>query len=288
MGLITQCPACTTLFKVVPDQLRVSDGWVRCGQCDEVFDANLHLQTAQPAGAALPHTLPEKIAEVAAEVAIEPTPKVDNTPAQVTNESFVEPFFEENPQTLTQHNALALDLPDVAFHPTFMRQQSEPESSRKNWRHASMVALGVVLGMTLMLQVLVQERDRLAATEPGIASFLSGMCSVLGCEISPLRQIDSLVIDSSSFIKVRADVYRLNFVLKNSASVDLAIPAVEMTLTNLQDQALVRYVAAASETGASPSKILAGGELNISLPLRVKMDGNSERVAGYRLLAFYP
>ena len=44
MSLITRCPVCTTMFKVVPDQLRVSDGWVRCGQCNEVFDANAHFE----------------------------------------------------------------------------------------------------------------------------------------------------------------------------------------------------------------------------------------------------
>ncbi|MBP9684584.1 MAG: zinc-ribbon domain-containing protein, partial [Rhodoferax sp.] len=43
MSLITRCPACETLFKVVPDQLRMSEGWVRCGQCSEIFDASLHL-----------------------------------------------------------------------------------------------------------------------------------------------------------------------------------------------------------------------------------------------------
>ena len=44
MSLITRCPACGTMFKVVPDQLRISEGWVRCGQCDEVFDASLNMQ----------------------------------------------------------------------------------------------------------------------------------------------------------------------------------------------------------------------------------------------------
>ena len=29
------------MFKVVPDQLRISEGWVRCGQCAEIFDAML-------------------------------------------------------------------------------------------------------------------------------------------------------------------------------------------------------------------------------------------------------
>lgn len=43
MSQITRCPSCATKFKVVADQLRISDGWVRCGQCKEVFDASAHL-----------------------------------------------------------------------------------------------------------------------------------------------------------------------------------------------------------------------------------------------------
>src|SRR4051812_37874466 len=56
MSLITRCPACGTMFKVVPDQLRISEGWVRCGHCAEVFDASAYLQgdeaPAAPARAA--------------------------------------------------------------------------------------------------------------------------------------------------------------------------------------------------------------------------------------------
>lgn len=39
MALLTRCPACATWFKVVPDQLRVSQGWVKCGHCNDIFDA---------------------------------------------------------------------------------------------------------------------------------------------------------------------------------------------------------------------------------------------------------
>jgi predicted Zn finger-like uncharacterized protein len=38
MDLATRCPACGTAFRVVEDQLRVSEGWVRCGHCEEVFN----------------------------------------------------------------------------------------------------------------------------------------------------------------------------------------------------------------------------------------------------------
>ena len=43
MSLLTRCPACTTLYRVVPDQLRISEGWVKCGQCGDIFDASQHL-----------------------------------------------------------------------------------------------------------------------------------------------------------------------------------------------------------------------------------------------------
>jgi predicted Zn finger-like uncharacterized protein len=45
MALMTSCPACATRFRVVPDQLRLHHGLVRCGTCDHVFDANTRLES---------------------------------------------------------------------------------------------------------------------------------------------------------------------------------------------------------------------------------------------------
>lgn len=39
MSLATRCTTCGTVFRVVQDQLKVSEGWVRCGRCEEVFNA---------------------------------------------------------------------------------------------------------------------------------------------------------------------------------------------------------------------------------------------------------
>lgn len=39
MSLATRCTQCGTAFRVVQDQLKVSEGWVRCGRCNEVFNA---------------------------------------------------------------------------------------------------------------------------------------------------------------------------------------------------------------------------------------------------------
>ena len=47
MALTTRCPHCGTAFKVVPDQLRIRNGLVRCGACSTVFDGRASL--VQPA-----------------------------------------------------------------------------------------------------------------------------------------------------------------------------------------------------------------------------------------------
>lgn len=39
MVLAARCPECNTAFRIVPDQLKISEGWVRCGHCSYVFNA---------------------------------------------------------------------------------------------------------------------------------------------------------------------------------------------------------------------------------------------------------
>lgn len=68
MSLTTRCPACQTVFKVVPDQLRIAAGWVRCGECGVVFDGSAQMLASEtgvepaPAGAPDPAAAPAAIA----------------------------------------------------------------------------------------------------------------------------------------------------------------------------------------------------------------------------------
>ena len=63
MSQVTRCPHCQTSFKVVADQLRVADGWVRCGQCKQVFDAYESLLEAGDAAPPAPLlSLPDELA----------------------------------------------------------------------------------------------------------------------------------------------------------------------------------------------------------------------------------
>ena len=43
MQLITRCPQCETAFAFESSQLRLAQGWVRCGQCSSLFEADKYL-----------------------------------------------------------------------------------------------------------------------------------------------------------------------------------------------------------------------------------------------------
>ena len=37
--MLTRCPSCATHFRVTPEQLKARTGRVRCGECQNVFNA---------------------------------------------------------------------------------------------------------------------------------------------------------------------------------------------------------------------------------------------------------
>jgi hypothetical protein len=100
--------------------------------------------------------------------------------------------------------------------------------------------------------------------------------------------MESIVIDSASFSKIRGDAYRLTFTVKNTAITALAVPAIELTLTDSRDQPVVRRVFFPGELGAKSDALAAGSEWPASLAMTLKSGATVDRVAGYRLLAFYP
>jgi hypothetical protein len=75
--------------------------------------------------------------------------------------------------------------------------------------------------------------------------------------------------------------------LKNLAPTEIATPAVELTLTDGQERALLRRVVLPAQLSGKPS-VAAGMEMSATLPINVKAGATPEKIAGYKLLAFYP
>jgi hypothetical protein len=148
--------------------------------------------------------------------------------------------------------------------------------------------LNLALLLVLFGQIIFHERDQIAAIEPSLKPMLLAMCAPLNCALAPLRRIESIVIESASFAKIQGETYRLNFTLKNTAATALALPAIELTLTDTFDQPVVRRVFPASELGVRLGTLAANFEWPASLSMTVNAADTTDRIAGYRVLAFYP
>lgn len=72
--MLTRCPYCSTTFRVTPEQLKVRQGQVRCGQCRRVFDALRALD--ENVAKAAPASRPAEVAreEVLSWTMVQPAP----------------------------------------------------------------------------------------------------------------------------------------------------------------------------------------------------------------------
>ncbi len=334
MSLITRCPACGTQFRVVPDQLKISDGWVRCGQCSQVFDAQALLVGAAAAPVAhdfadttaddepeyVPpplHAVPEGLSPPTHESAPEPDlqwttplepavapgpvpeplpapapepepePEPEPLPATAA-EPEPEPEPEWVPEPEPALEAAAAPEPPLA-DVSFVRQARRRAFWQRPAVRASLVGLAVLLGLLLAGQVALQQRDLLAQQSPALRPVLEALCQPLGCRVGPPRRIESLVIDNSNFSRLRTDAYRLAVTLANQSPTAVAMPALELTLTDSQDQPILRRVIPPAELGTGAAGVIgANAQWSATLTVAVTPNAATSRIVGYRLLAFYP
>lgn len=169
--------------------------------------------------------------------------------------------------------------------PSFLRAARRKAFWRRPGVRAVLVLLALSLGAALAAQVAVQERSFLAAKFPPLRPGLVALCEPLGCKLEPYRHIASVEVDSSAFQKIRGEEYRLSLSLKNRAALPVAMPAIELTLTDAIDQPVLRRVFLPAQW-AAPAELAAHGEW--AVVRTVSLADAPARVAGYRVVAFYP
>ncbi len=421
MSLVTRCTACGTLFKVVADQLKISGGWVRCGQCATVFDAQTNLveqvvaakHVAQPsklgrpvearstaAGASshpphppqplpTPRSRPEtsvsdfpswdasslspeslyrdsdmlaayvntglKSSTIRGELALLEAAQAHNVPAVAakhmgqtsvqTDSRQLKPTVSRDrgelgkevgqstvsrgqsaidsrlgetvsrsvePTTLNSFAASTLERelsPSELFttdekesavqvQPSFIAQAQRKARWRSPWMRLGLSFAALVLLAALAMQVMLQEKDQIAARYPQARPWLAQLCEHASCRVVPLKRIESIVIDSSSFNRINknnpqleasSQSYKLSVTLKNTGNLPIALPYVELSLQDTQDQPILRRVLSPADLGAGLERLMPAQEMAGSLTLQIspaQLAGS--RINGYRVLAFYP
>jgi len=316
MSLATRCTSCGTVFRVVQDQLKVSEGWVRCGRCDDVFNALEGLfdleRDAPPdwspvAGPEAVHAVPSPEVRVAslAHGSGQPT-SVAGKPidtglahshgvespfgARETIDTFgAEETFDTTVLAADSHASAPHSMPGIedsaSSTPDFLRHAQRQSRWRGSRARLGMVAATILLLVGLAGQIAHHFRDLLWARWPIVGPTLTAWCDAVGCTIEPVRRIEDIAVESTALTRAaEPDSFRLVVALRNRGTMVLALPSLELSLTDSSGQLVARRTLEPQDfRGASPT-LSPSADSALQLTLAT---GNS-RVTGYTVEIFYP
>jgi hypothetical protein len=165
---------------------------------------------------------------------------------------------------------------------------------RPNRRSRASAALYLVaisaLAAGLVAQGAWHYRDAIAAHWPSTRPLLTRVCAAAGCTIRPLREIAWLSIDASDLQADAAHkgLLTLSATVRNRASYAVAYPHLELTLTDAQDNVVVRRALAPQEYAGGTVDVGSGIARNGEVAVKLFIDASATTQAGYRVYLFYP
>jgi len=284
----TRCPGCLTVFRVTPVQLALRDGQVRCGHCRTVFDGNAQMISLAPLPPHSPEAERDELALGPPTVTLRSARALDPAPAPggASTRAIREPSFRTQAADvpLPQGRIRTVADTDEASGDE-RRGKQRPRRQRRLWAAAIPLLVALLIG-----QALFHYRDALAAHWPATKPALAMLCQAAGCAIRPPRDAAGLQIDASDLQSDPAHkgLLILSATIRNRAAIALAYPYLELTLTDANDQVVVRRALAPNEYASGTTEIGAGIRANGEVLVKLFIDASATSQAGYRLYLFYP
>lgn len=264
MALVTRCPNCATAFRVTPEHLQMQGGNVRCGHCSQVFDSFTILASVQDSET----------------VGYSKEPSVDTPQKDTLGVLTTELSAEEE---------LALEASNVANaeeEGNYTFDAALPPKSSRIWGLVSIFLLVVLTG-----QIVYLYRTELSIIAPGAKPYLEQYCLILNCTIPLPQQAELLSIESSELRNKTAQhpgLITITAIVRNRATFPQPFPAIELTLTDVQNRDLASRIFTPGEyleENVNPSKAIApSNEISVTLYI----DSGDLNAAGYRLVLLYP
>lgn len=166
-----------------------------------------------------------------------------------------------------------------------------PASPGRRWLYG--LGIGILLG-ALAVQSAFVFRDSITRKWPQLRPAYLTACAHLKCTLPLPRLAGAISIEASELQSEpgRAAHFVLNATIRNRAPHPQAYPHLELTLTDIQDQPLVRRVlgpaqwlpAGLLEQGSAEQRFDAGRDIVVQLPF----EAPGVEASGYRVYAFYP
>jgi predicted Zn finger-like uncharacterized protein len=320
----TRCPGCNTIFRVTPPQLALRAGQVRCGHCHTVFDGVASLvslaphargernepafddpalgpptvtlrnaHALQPAPAAAPRF--DDRVEPAIIADDRQSTSIDNRKGARIDDREDASIDDRTDVPTDEHTDVVTDVPtdvptderEIDYASRFSAQEKGERRRVPTWIYGMLVPVLVLL---FAGQALFHFRDAIAAHWPNTKPTLIKLCAAAGCQVRALQDVTAISIEASD---LQADpahkgLLVLSATVRNRAPYPLAYPFIELTLSDTQDQPVVRRAFAPSEylSGAADPDVGIAG--NSELPIRLFIDASATTQAGYQVYLFYP
>jgi len=294
--MITHCPSCHTHFRVNSEQLAARAGQVRCGKCNRVFDALAYLVEGNAAAtvssvqreraSSLGDTAAARTEQVSIEAQAPAIAAGHEGEAQTAfagdalhgapaKQSAPPPGFEP----WTASGADAFDFGPIAA--------TDPAARLRRWPWL----LGALLLLLLLLaQAAYHYRSAIIVLFPQAKPYASALCATLRCDLPLPRRIELMSIEASDLQAdtTNPNIMVLSATLKNRAPFDQQFPLLELTLTDAQDQPVVRRVLAPPDYLGKAANARTGFAANSETAIKVYIEGSQVKATGYRLYLFYP
>jgi len=173
--------------------------------------------------------------------------------------------------------------------PSFLSAQGQRRQRR--WR-LILAAACVPLALAAAGQFALALREDALEAWPSLRPLLVRTCEVYGCTVDWPAHADLLTIVGSDLAAVPGtDVIELNAAIRNRASFTMALPALEVTLTDTQNRTIARKVFLPADylasTGEPSSRIEEGLAPESDLSVRLVFEAQGLNAAGFVLYPFY-
>jgi predicted Zn finger-like uncharacterized protein len=293
--VLTRCPSCATHFRVTPEQLKARAGRVRCGECQNVFnalDSLIEEPVVVPAPAAETAVTPGLTFEESPQSPVNAAGAPASALAEIPELPQAIPAGLPNPETgeVAGEAAAPASAPDAANEPSAEAEDwiityAEPVPRRWPWVLGSLVAI-----IALLLQSALAFRVELSIVWPETKPHLVKLCELAGCEVGFPAKIALVGIEASDLHPDSGHKGRLalSATLKNRAPFTQQFPHLELTLTDTADKAIARKVLAPADYLPRRISNADGMAPNADIPIVVGVDSGDMAASGYRLYLFYP
>jgi predicted Zn finger-like uncharacterized protein len=192
------------------------------------------------------------------------------------------------PAETYEPGALQADAPEAEV-PSFL---PTPDRLRREKLRRALAIACVPLGLVAVIQFALTLRGDALEAWPSLRPSLASLCSLFGCTVGWPAHAELLTIVGSDLAAIPGtDVIELDAAVRNRANFIMALPAIEVTLTDTQNRTIARKVFMPADylasSGEASSRIDEGLAPGTDLSVRLVFEARGLSATGFVLYPFY-